>query len=90
MCHHQEVYLNHEALSHVVSDDSSDACHVHSQYLTTHTRTYSKGRAVRESDTALKSPIDLIMSCTLSRKSPLFYTFSLVYCDPQQVCSNWL
>lgn len=55
-----------------------------------HTCTYSRGRAVRESDTTLKSPTDLIMSCTLNRKSPRFYTFTPVYCDQQQVGSNRL
>lgn len=55
-----------------------------------HTCTSSTGRAVRESDTALKTPIDLSMSCALNRKSPLFYTFTPVYCDQQWVHSNWL
>lgn len=44
-----------------------------------HTCTYRTGRAVRESDTALKSSIDLIMSCTLNRKSPLGYAFTPLY-----------
>lgn len=35
-------------------------------------------REQRESDTSLKSPIDLIVSCSLNRKSPLFYTLTLV------------
>ncbi|KAK2862567.1 hypothetical protein Q5P01_002100 [Channa striata] len=55
----------------------------------THAPTAQGGRAASLT-LPLKSPIDLITSCTLDRKSPLFYTLTPVHCDQQHGSSDSL